>query len=653
MDHRKKALSIIVAGILIFGGALLIGCNEPTATPTSVVVVVTATPEATATTAVIEATDTPVSIPTSVPASVTPVPEASATLTPTQSRDDLAKITADVLNVRQGPGTGHAILTTVEGGSTVTVLGTNEAGAWLQVRVPDGTVGWVSRAYTDFSGTVSVVPAPPLPATATPTDTASDGQWHAEYYGNRTLWGTANLERYDSEIDFDWGLGSPASQLPADGFSTRWARKMWFAEGRYRFHALVDDGVRLYVDGAMILDSWVDGGQREETAELDLSAGEHHLRVEYYENTGQAVIRVWWEWIMAPSPTPTSEPATYPDWKARYWDNPGLDGTRRIIRNDEQLDFDWGRGAPDPRLPSDDFSARWTQSEKFDAGTYRFHVLVDDGARVWVDGRLIIDEWRPGGLQEVYEDVELKKGKHEIEVHYFEHRGDARIRLWWERYPPVKYSDWKGEYWGNRDLVGTPLLLRNDESINFNWKEASPAYRLPADRFSARWTRELTFQPGIYRFYPSADDGIRFYLDGTLVLDEWHVFTRDTGHTVDLQLGGAHTLVVEYFELTGNARVQFRWEKIRDLAAPTNTPTSTPTSTPTTAPAATPTATLSATPTATPVPVTVTPQEGVEGDVGTTDTLASESALRANHRDLMAQKSLMLPRTSLRGGVFP
>ena len=657
MNHRGLTIKILIATAAVTAGLLLAGCTEPKPTQTPVVVVVTATPLHTPTVDLPNPTNTPLSAPTSVPASVTPVPEASATPTPTQSRDDLARVTTDVLNVRQGPGTAYSVLTTVHRGTSITVLGRNEAATWLQVRLPGGEVGWVSRDFTDFSGTAPVVPAPPLPATATPFPTASPlpDVWRGEYYGNRTLWGTVALVRYDSSINYDWGFGSAAAELPADGFSVRWTRTTGFTQGRYRFHAVVDDGVRLYVDGVMIIDSWIDGGRREETAEIDLSAADHNLRVEYYENTGQALVRVWWEWIVTPSPTPTSKPATYPDWKGRYWDNPGLDGTRAIIRNDEFIDFNWGPGSPDPRLPVNDFSARWTRSEKFDQGTYRFYLLVDDGARLWVDGRLIIDEWHQGGPREVYGDVALEKGKHDIEVHYFEHSGTARIRLTWERYPPITYTDWKAEYWGNRALTGNPLLVRNDEVIDFNWKEASPAYRLPADRFSVRWSRQTVFEPGIYRFFAEADDGIRFFLDGDLVLDEWHDYVRGAARTIDLELDGKHTLVVEYFERSGGARVQFHWQKIRDLptATPTQTntatvtPTSAPTNTPTNTPTATliitPTATLTVTPTATTtvVTATVTLREGANGYAGTADTWLSswaKEANRGNSADLWVRK---------------
>ncbi|MFN8455488.1 MAG: PKD domain-containing protein [Anaerolineae bacterium] len=79
-----------------------------------------------------------------------------------------------------------------------------------------------------------------------------------------------------------------------DNFSVRWSRWWSSNEGTYRFH-VVDDGVRLYVDDALVIDNWQDGGWREVVGERWLGAGNHTLRIEYYEHSGDAVIKAWAE----------------------------------------------------------------------------------------------------------------------------------------------------------------------------------------------------------------------------------------------------------------------------------------------------------------------------------------------------------------------
>jgi len=125
------------------------------------------------------------------------------------------------------------------------------------------------------------------------------------------------------------------------------------------------------------------------------------------------------------------------------------------------------------------------------------------------------------------------------------------------------YPDWKAEYWDNRRLEGDPVLVRYDEHINFDWKRGSPAYRIPNDRFSARWTRQMFFAQGQYRIFCHADDGFRLSVDGIQQLNEWHDFTPTPGvYSVDLWLEGAHDLKMEYYERQGVARAYLWWVKI-------------------------------------------------------------------------------------------
>ena len=81
------------------------------------------------------------------------------------------------------------------------------------------------------------------------------------------------------------------------------------------------------------------------------------------------------------------------DWLGRYYDNTSLSGTPALARDDgASLDFDW-LGSPGPGVGGDYFSVRWTQSQTFAAGTYEFDLAHDDGARLLVDGQLVMEQW--------------------------------------------------------------------------------------------------------------------------------------------------------------------------------------------------------------------------------------------------------------------
>ena len=423
-------------------------------------------------------------------------------------------------------------------------------------------------------------------------------QWRGEYFPTVDLTGASAVVRNDSTITFDWGSTAPADTLPADNFSARWTRSLSFDQGTYRFHALVDDGMRLFIDDVLVLDEWKDGGRREVAADYTLAAGVHTLMVEYYERVGNALIQVWWEKSRA-----------FPDWHGAYWSNRGLEGQPSLERNDPNIDFEWGWLAPADGLPADNFSARWTRQVSFAAGTYRFHFITDDGARLWVDNQLLIDDWQDGAPRQQSAEIGLTAGSHDVRLEYYEHVGNAQIRLWWEQVANPIFTDWQGEYWANQTMNGVPALVRNDPSVDFDWKDGAPAVGLPTDNFSARWSRSMNFEAGLYRFQVRADDGVRIYVDGQLILDEWHTGDGSIVYTTEQSLsGGSHRLEVHYYEHGGNALIQLGWQRIGDMPTATFTPTPTPSSMPTaqatasSTPAITPPPTPTGTPVSTPEP---------------------------------------------------
>ncbi len=246
--------------------------------------------------------------------------------------------------------------------------------------------------------------------------------WFAEYFSNASLSGSPVEVRTDDFIDFDWGEGSPGAGIPTNNFSARWGGTFSFDEGVYRFHAIMDDGMRVTLDGNLLLDQWYDGGRREVTFEGRLNAGAHTLRVEYYERTGSAVSRFWWEKI-----------AGFSEWKGEYWNNPRQDGNPVLVRSDGSIDFNWGNGSPASVVPANDFSARWSRNLPFDAGVHRFTVRVDDGARVWLDGVVILDAWADGEERTISAEVPVSAGNHDLRVDYYEHNGGALIKFGIER----------------------------------------------------------------------------------------------------------------------------------------------------------------------------------------------------------------------------
>lgn len=119
-----------------------------------------------------------------------------------------------------------------------------------------------------------------------------------------------------------------------------------------------------------------------------------------------------------------------------------------------------------------------------------------------------------------------------------------------------------GEFYNNSNLSGTPTLLRNDQSVNFNWGKGAPDPMISSDRFSIRWKKTDNFSDGNYRFNITADDGFRLFIDGQLVLNKW-IDESATTYTIDKSLSnGPHTIIMEYYENIGDAVARLSYSKL-------------------------------------------------------------------------------------------
>jgi len=256
------------------------------------------------------------------------------------------------------------------------------------------------------------------------------------------------------------------------------------------------------------------------------------------------------------------------EWRGEYFDNRKLEGDPVLIRNDEEIDFNWKYKSPSSSLPINNFSVRWTRRLKFDAATYRFSIRVDDGVRLWVDNRLVIDEWDDGSVRTVVVDLEMTKGKHGLKLEFFEREGEARIHLNVEKISIQNDAKWTAVYWFNRTMDSKWALVITVDEIDFDWGSNSPALSIPKDDFSARWSRVVDFEPGTYRLYARADDGIRVEIDDDRIIDEWHSSNASETYTAEIALSGSHSVDVEYFERGGAAKVIFWWEFLEPVNQP-------------------------------------------------------------------------------------
>jgi predicted Ser/Thr protein kinase len=129
--------------------------------------------------------------------------------------------------------------------------------------------------------------------------------WKGEYFASDSPAGEPTMVRCDERIDFNWDDGSgPWIAMPPNGFSARWTRSVNFTEpGAYTLTTFTDDGVRLWFDGGKVIDEWHPQHEKHEK-DVTLEGGEHTIRMEFYDEAGEAIARLSWDRV-EPTPTPT------------------------------------------------------------------------------------------------------------------------------------------------------------------------------------------------------------------------------------------------------------------------------------------------------------------------------------------------------------
>ena len=262
-----------------------------------------------------------------------------------------------------------------------------------------------------------------------------------------------------------------------------------------------------------------------------------------------------------------------------YFNNVALTGSAVLTRI-EAVDFDWGSGAPGAGVTADNFGARWSGTlQAPSTGTYRFQTASDDGVRLWVDGVQLINNWTDHApATDTSVGINLVAGvKYDIQLEYYEKGGGASMRLRWltpgdaafvavpaaRLFAPVVVTGTglAASYFNNTTLTGTAVLTRT-EAVNFNWGTGAPGTGVTANNFSARWSGTVAATvAGSYRFQTESDDGVRLWLNGVQIVNNWtdHGPTTNTSTVITLTAGQRVSIRMEYYEKTGGAVARLRW----------------------------------------------------------------------------------------------
>lgn len=142
------------------------------------------------------------------------------------------------------------------------------------------------------------------------------GTFAAAYYNNPTLTGSPVISEFITNgLNIDWGTGSPRPDrpdFPVDNWSAQFAGTPVFNAGVYEFIVSSDDGVRVFIDGVLVLDRFVGRTFTTDTFQQTLSAGAHQLRVEYFDGVDRAALQVGWRQVTGSVQPTTVFPPGFP-----------------------------------------------------------------------------------------------------------------------------------------------------------------------------------------------------------------------------------------------------------------------------------------------------------------------------------------------------
>ncbi|MCB9845067.1 MAG: hypothetical protein H6811_03655 [Phycisphaeraceae bacterium] len=425
--------------------------------------------------------------------------------------------------------------------------------------------------------------------------------------------GQVSWSDYDSTEIVDhvsWKIGSGAMRAdgPSDYFAARFVGTIDVPEsGVWTFKAGSDEGAQVFIDGSLVVNDPNPHSFRWSSGQISLGEGEHDIEVRYFERRYSSGLVVTWQGPDDPfeevipsnvlTPASVVEPGALAGGLRAYWsDQVQHASTLGQVGWD---DFDVATVVPEVNWrissgpmredgPSDYFALRLLGHIDIpEAGLWQFSLGSDEGARLWIDGQLVVNDGDPHSFRWSSGSIELTPGEHTIEIHYFERRYSAGLVATWQgpsdayesvipstALTPIDASDALAAgglraYWTTGVTHAAQLghldrLAYDHTSIvpDVNWPITSDALDADAgsDYFGLRLAGRIQIdEAGTWRFAVGSDEAARLWIDGEVVVDDSdpHSFRWNSG---DIELTqGWHDFEIHYLERRYSAGLVATW----------------------------------------------------------------------------------------------
>lgn len=379
--------------------------------------------------------------------------------------------------------------------------------------------------------------------------------------------------------------------------------------GDYTFYGWGDDGFRIWIDGKLVIDFWVQEWEKEQTSKkVSLNEGLHDVKIEYLQGWGGAVMKLSWESVNANiakevipekafyhAKTPADAGLTAQIYKVNGMPSSitsfGFSGepVNQILKN---LDGQDGlKEAIQLSNGNSEYAAAIIHGyiTPQESGDYEFVLSGDDAFRFWMNDELMLNSWKLHSDQtKVSQPVHMEKGfLYKIRINYAQADGDAYLNLSWKKdggetqvIPAECYrqaakpiqgenaaEDQHGllaEVYGDiflEEKKGEAVAPLLDKSLSV--KKMLSQYTGSDEYGSFRFTGQLEVEEeGDYTFYMIGDDGFRLWVNDELVIDFWESKWDKQQESQPLHLNaGRNDIRIEYFQGFGGAYILWEWLK--------------------------------------------------------------------------------------------
>lgn len=406
-----------------------------------------------------------------------------------------------------------------------------------------------------------------LPLTSRAQDVPGVRAEYFNYSGNppATLPASgAVVDRVEPNISIIRSTSAPAPGVGNDNYLTRYSGSILIpTTGAYTFQVEADDGVRLYIDcngdgvfqaSELLVNRWVDQSTATYQASCpgNLTAGtRYRFRVEYYERGGEQSIRLSWA---GPAPVGSVQ-NVIPRGNATQGLFSGVtDSTPPTIAS-AQL----ACGATSQILvvfseTLDATSAQTAANYSLAGGhTITSATLTGDGVSVALTLSPSMTATRTLTVNNIKD----------LAGNSIAAGSTTSVPFAPTTLSPGLVGDYYGQNGVARAYFGGDAVQRIDSTVDFGWATSAPGVTgVGMDDFSVRWTGLIRVPTtGTYNFRTQSDDGVRLYINGSAVIDNWsdHSATLDTSAGVSLTAGSYVPVTLEFYERSVDATIRLQW----------------------------------------------------------------------------------------------